>query len=62
MVRKIREFEFNAVKDGKKFTIQQSEYTEENARKKIEAKEKGIKLGKLKRTLEYPHREGGSKV
>lgn len=61
-MKAIYEYEFDAIKNGKKIVVQQSAYDSHQAVKRIEDKDKDIKVLKLRRRLRYPHTEGGGKV
>lgn len=58
----IYEYEFRIIKNGKKYTVQQSETTRANAVKKLQKKIQGIDDIIFVKKLSYPHYEGGKKA
>ena len=60
-MKNISEFEFRAIKNGRKFIIQQSAFSITDAKRRIKKNVKNIEIGKTLKKLSYPHSEGGRK-
>ena len=61
-MKTIAEYEFRAIRNGRKFIVQQSAFSIADAKKRIMRKVKNIEIGKTLKKLSYPHNEGGRKI